>query len=317
MKFSTGSLLHACFALALGVATSGCETIKVLQVPEVEGAPGGDVVVSLLGRRPAPGLSDAQKHAAFDEISKLPPAVREICFRTKDTNGIRTFDVGATSIPLIMAGVTLAYNSVTEKFKEAAKAKISRYQKPYHGQINVPALITVGAGNAAMLQCVQLVRTIQVKDALPHPASHIVLAFESVGTSAFAVKPVYVRLDKFAASTIPEETGNQVDLAISLGIITLASDGGDPGLHRYEQNIAMTGVLQGKEHDISRVPPTAIIPRVDDRPATIVVSVTETGKGFEMFEGFEKAFDTNSQIIGTALGKAIETRLTAISNNKP
>ncbi len=216
-----------------------------------------------------------------------------------------------------MAGVTLAYNSVTEKFKEAAKAKISRYQKPYHGQINVPALITVGAGNAAMLQCVQLVRTIQVKDALPHPASHIVLAFESVGTSAFAVKPVYVRLDKFAASTIPEETGNQVDLAISLGIITLASDGGDPGLHRYEQNIAMTGVLQGKEHDISRVPPTAIIPRVDDRPATIVVSVTETGKGFEMFEGFEKAFDTNSQIIGTALGKAIETRLTAISNNKP
>ncbi len=102
-------------------------------------------------------------------------------------------------------------------------------------------------------------------------------------------------------------------MAITVGIETLASDGGDLGVRHYQRNIKLQNIGAGQDYENPTANPSAILPLPTGQPATIAVAVTETGDGFQSVEDFEKAFDNNSKIIGNAIGKAIETRLTAIS----
>ncbi|WP_434623728.1 hypothetical protein [Azospirillum sp. B2RO_4] len=292
----------------MAVSLSGCESLKVINAPEARGTQGGDVAIYVVGEGSMASTGEEESED-FDKekyVKELPEAVKKECIYYQSANIL-----GATAIPLILAGVNIAYNQAADAFKDAMLAKIARFQQTYEGQKNVKNFIP--AANEKASRCVEIRRSITGDDGKPLIASQIVLGFADAGSSALQIKPVYVRFNRFAASTQPDPKGNAVDVAVTVGIITLASDGGEPGLRRYEQNIKLRNVPLGQDYAVSKVPPTAIFPRLPARPATIVMAVTETGKGFGEFEGFEKAFEANREIIGVALGNAIETRLNAIA----
>ncbi len=300
--------------LISGVLVAGCESLQVIQTPEIRGTGGtGKVRVSALTIQKQglniPGVSNPL--GPTRDRNKEPKAIQNACFPLQEVKRVpgQPLGVGLTTIPLIMAGVEVIYSYLSNTLKDSATEKIKRFQAPYDGQVNV-ASFAVGDDDGRV-RCLELTRTIGEES--PTPASRIVLGLTPVGKTAIEINPVYVRLNQLAASTTPKDGGGHVSLAITVGIETLASDGGDLGVRHYQRNIKLQNIRAGQDYENPNANPSAILPLPTGQPATIAVAVTETGDGFQSVEDFEKAFDNNSKIIGNAIGKAIETRLMAIS----
>lgn len=328
-------LTHLCPVFRFGVLLvpglflTGCETFNVLQQPEARGTGGGGTVrVAALStqagkderlpniRLPPEGtrerVAEPPPLGPTSDRRKEPKAVQDVCYPLQERDRRPRPELGLlgpTTIPLIMAGVELIYSSLSNALKDSATEKIKRFQAPYSGQVNVASFVV---GNEdGRVRCLELVRTIG--DGSAGPTSRIVLGLVPIGKTAVEIIPVYVRLNQLAASTLPKEGGGQVALAITVGVETLASDGGDLGVRHYQRNLTLQNIRAGQDYERPRANASAIMPLPSGQPATIVVSVTETGDGFQSIKDFEAAFDSNSRIIGSAIGKAVETRLTAIS----
>ncbi len=315
MPLTLKNALRAAMLITLGGAAAACESLEIASTPEVRGTGNvGKVRVSALSvtKRPKFNIPNELRSEPVEgreltdeQIKSIYPAVVvENCFTAVDSKRINDYDGGAFTIPLIMAGVDLVSSHISNEIKESAAAKIKRFEAKYDGQVNVESF--GGRGKATQVRCIELTRVVNEREP---PASHIVLALMPIGENAIELKPVYVKLSQLAASTAPKKGGPSVALAITVGIETLASDGGDLLLRNYQRNLALSDVTAGQVYNVSASSPSAIIPRPNGQPATIAMVVTEKGSGIQSLSDFESAFDANSKTIRTAIGSSISARL--------
>ncbi|MBK3800969.1 hypothetical protein GAY33_17340 [Azospirillum brasilense] len=285
--------------LALSGLLGGCQSsVDVLGMPEVRGTGStGQKKISILAAN-----YKNKSRESFDEsmaaIANVSDDIRQRCFGDAPNVYLPTLAGGAFVIPLIMAAAELGYSYASNSLKDAAVAKLERFKAPYNAQTNV---------NAADLRCIEFTRTM---DGDKEPSSRIVLAFDKFGEDAIVVQPIYVKLNKFAASTSPSQDGPEVGLAVTVAIQTLVSNDGDLDIRHHERNLQLRKIKLGQVYGEKDYAASAILPRLSGRPATIAVSVTETGgDGLQTPEDFEKAFDAQSKIIWNGLGGSLNARL--------
>ncbi|MEM9670854.1 MAG: hypothetical protein AAF950_18245 [Pseudomonadota bacterium] len=317
------SFARSFFLSSAAITLAGCQTITALNTKESKGVTGGDIsIVALSQAELDEGVytSKVLEEMVGEELRNVPDAVKAACLPAQFR------DASAAAIPLIVAGLQLAYNAGAGAISSYVVEKKKRFTKNYSAHLNLPSFHVdpAGAGgDQVVTNCVWLRRTLKENRAKPATseeckankklASDIVLAFEAApknGAVAMTVRPVYVHACEFAASTIESKREVKMQIGLGVSVLDTSRTPGNTPIATFEQTMNVPSVPIHSPITGDKLPEaSAYMPLPAGQPASIAIAVVETGAGVENFEGFEDDFKANAKLIGDALGNSLKEKL--------
>jgi hypothetical protein len=327
--------MELCFGLAIAAALiatlSSCAFMKAVSLPEARGEPGGKVELTFYA-----ALEESQP-----EADDLPFGLEKVCGCPPEPRGCseRVEKLAAAPGILAVAAFSLVFAESTSALAGYVKAKQKRFTPtPYFARANVPAFwfLPPEGSQSPALRCVRLTRTLDSEGKRPRKASDVVVSFErprygdNYATNGMIAVLRYLKLgdlpeDAGQGETVPFAASTQayrhvekqnVKATVSIALSVLEDM---KRVSTFDQNFVVPEVRQGayvefpgfedtKQNDMSNQ--TAIMPEPTGQPATVVMTVAETGEGVEEFGSFDETqFRASANIITQALGNVIKLNI--------
>jgi hypothetical protein len=330
--------MKLCFTLALAgamiVALSSCAFMKAVSLPEARGRPGGKVELTLYG---IPAPNEAQ--GATDATDDLPSGLQRVCGCPPRPEGCPETPLGPAAGILAVAAFSLVFAEATSALAAYVKAKQKRFTPtPYFARANVPAFwfLPEEGSQTFALRCVRLRRTLELEGEEPRTASDILVSFErprygkQYGPTGMIAVLRYIKLGDipvdageaepvpFAASTRAHRSVEEQNVKATVSIaFSILED--MKRVSTFDQSFAPVLVKQGADVELpdyenasqdNMSNQTAIMPAPNGQPATVVMTVGETGEGVEEFASFDEGqFRASASIITQALGNVIKLNI--------
>jgi hypothetical protein len=318
--------LRCIFVFLVAAALSSCAFLKAVTLPEARGVPGGELELTLFMFAPT---TSRPPPAQPVEVAELPAHVRDVCSSPPVIQPPEPEpEVGPILGVVAVTAFTLAFGELTSALSGYVNAKAQRFTPPpYAARANVPAFRFLPGNGQAALRCVRLVRKIE-EGGKSIKASDIIVSFERPRyRDDFAETGMvgilrHFELQRFAAST--RATANTEDQVVkaTVGIafsLLAQTEGSDVrSVLTFDQVFVVpaaklgqilvdnfegrTAMLSGSQ--------TAMMPEPSGQPATIAISVAETGDGVQEFQTFNEAqFNATAKVLGDALGNILRLKI--------
>lgn len=239
------------------------------------------------------GFSDAELQRFMGMCGVPPPAPR----------GEQELAPIVGTLLVALAGV--AIDAGLAKLSEYAEKKAKEFKHSYSGKINVGQFVLPlnNASNriANRTRCIVVRREVAAgapADAKPQPAMTLLLQFQPLGNTAYALKPIY--LDMAYAGARTSQEGNAVDLDFTVGIAVVRKSGTSTLVSDLmtTQSYSLRKVEIGTQVNPSKFEAGTIIPAFDGvTSATIVFAATETGDGADDFGQFKKDTESYGKVL--------------------
>lgn len=283
--------------LAASLLTA-CTSINALSLPEAKGKPDGSVQLMAIREGDE---EDQDRISAILGPAYEDPTVKTTCLRKEPTVAGFAPLVGA----VVLAGTSIAIREGASFIEGYVEKKKKRYRKRYAGRLNIPHM-TVGDGEEDAVTCLVLRRTLQNDN---KTASTLILALEvEPNADAFFLRPIYLNVPAFAASTTPLKGRDKIIKAnIEVGIQFIRPEDGvkQTAVSQFNQRFVVGRVKEGEPVKFKPEDRSSYVPKPEGEPASLVIVVEETGRGIEELEAF--SISENAKIVSGELGNALKS----------
>lgn len=192
------------------------------------------------------------------------------------------------------AALPIVFDALASSFKSFIAKKASRFTQTFAAKAT---LSSFSPG-----QCLRLQRLTADSGA---SLFDVVIAIRSRGPHSIELTPIFLEVERFAASTSPVGGQNSATIAISaaLSFVNGPPETSPTLISSFNIPIASTSYTIGSSPtDIAASQTSKLIPKTGNRAVNVAISVTEVGRGAGILGDALSGFDENAEALKSILG---------------